>query len=562
MSDILANQPTNLREALRRAATDFPDRGVAIFDGRGRNVDRRSYADLFRLATDAAARFAALGVEANEPVLVAQPTSWEWMESWFGLLMRGAWPVASSGAGAMAAAESQFGKVEKVMGFIGARFVVASEAFHQQAKDLGYAFADRGVITLERLRTTNRAVQFSDATSDGGDVAFLQLTSGSTGLPRAVMISHRGTIHNPLASCEAIGAPHGEPAHHWAQCMVSWLPLYHDMGLIGCLMLPILTGLDSWLLRPPTFLARPKLWLDHLGSHGLCFAPSPNFGYQLCVERIRPSQLEGMDLGNWKSANTGAEMIRRETVDAFVEKFEPFGFRPETFQPCYGLAEGTLAVTFDLKGQGVRSVPAPTGVDGGFAMTDVVSNGEPIRDTRVEIRATDGSRLAEGSIGEICIKGPGVFLGYYNDPEATKATLTDGWFATGDLGFIQDRELYITGRTKDLLIVHGHNIMPDEIERLADTVTGGGGLMRSAAFSVARSAQGEEAVVVVEVAEADFDRLEAIGRDIKIQIGRTMGLPVADLVFVRRGRIPRTTSGKMQRGELRKKYLDGTLERL
>ena len=280
------------------------------------------------------------------------------------------------------------------------------------------------------------------------------------------------------------------------------------------------------------------------------------------MERIRPAQLEGIDLGNWRSANTGAEMIRRETVDAFVEAFEPFGFRPETFQPCYGLAEGTLAVTFDLRGQGVRTLPAPAGVDEGFGMTHVVSNGEPIRDTEAVIRAMDGTSLSEGSIGEVCIKGPGVFLGYYNDPEATRATLRDGWFATGDLGFIRDRELYITGRTKDLLIVHGQNIMPDEIERLADGVTGGGGLMRSAAFSVARGTAGEEAVLVVEVAEADPDRLEEIGREIKIQIGRTMGLPVTDLVFVRRGHIPRTTSGKMQRNELRRRYLDGSLDRL
>lgn len=562
MSDILANQPTNMRDALRRAAVDFPDRGVGIFDGRGRNVDRRTYAELYQTAVDAAARFAAVGIEPNEPVLVAMPTSWEWMESWFGLLMRGAWPVASSGTGAMAAAETQFEKVDKVMAKIGARRVVASEAFAEQAAGQSFSFTDNGIITLESLAKQTPAVGTYLGSSDGGDVAFLQLTSGSTGLPRAVMISHRGVIHNNLASTEAIGAPHGAPAHHWAHCMVSWLPVYHDMGLVGCLMLPMLTGLDTWLLRPPTFLARPKLWLQHLASHGPSFAPSPNFGYQLCVERIRTSDLEGMDLSNWRSANTGAEMIRRETTDTFIEKFGPLGFRPETFQPCYGLAEGTLAVTFDLKGEGVRTLPAPAGTDGGFSMTEVVSNGEPIRDTRIEIRAPDGTPLSEGHIGEICINGPGVFLGYYNDSEATESALRGGWFATGDLGFLHAGELYITGRTKDLLIVHGHNIMPDEIERLADGVTGGGGLMRSAAFSVARGSSGEEAVVVVEVAEADPDRLASLEREIKIKIGRTMGLPVADLVFVRRGRIPRTTSGKMQRGEVRRKYLDGTLERI
>jgi fatty-acyl-CoA synthase len=376
------------------------------------------------------------------------------------------------------------------------------------------------------------------------------------------MISHQGAIHNPLASTEAISKPTGEPVHAWADSVVSWLPLYHDMGLIGCLLLPMLNGLDCWLLRPTTFLARPKLWLRHLASHGRSFTPSPNFGYQLCVERSRPGDLEEVDLRGWRWALTGAEMVRPETTSAFIEAFEPRGFRPEAFMPCYGLAEATLAVTFDQRGEGVRTLPAPAGTDLGLAVSEVVSNGTPIRDTRVEVRAPDGTALPEGSIGEICIKGPGVFLGYYRDPDATEASLTDGWFATGDLGFLRSGELYITGRTKDLLIVRGHNIMPDEIERLADGVTGGGGLMRSAAFSVARGAAGEEAVVVVEVDGRDPDRLETLARDIRIAVGRTMGLPLADLVFVRRGRIPRTTSGKMQRGELRQRYLDGSLDRL
>ncbi len=563
MTTDIAGLPTNLREGLRRAALDVPHRGIAIFDGRGRSCDRRSYGALYRLACDSAARFAGLGIGRDEPVLVALPTSWEWMEAWFGLLLRGAWPVASSGAGAMAAAEAQFEKVDKVMAAIGARHVVASDAFQAQAAAQGFGFAREGVVTCERLHAAAPAAgDGALGHSDGGDVAFLQLTSGSTGVPRAVMITHQGAIHNPVASDEAIGAPFGEPMHRLTESMVSWLPLYHDMGLIGCLMLPLLCGLDTWLLRPETFLARPRLWLEHLGSHGGSFAPAPNFGYQLCVERISADKREGLDLSLWRAALTGAEMVRPETTGAFSAAFEPHGFRPEAFRPCYGLAEGTLAVTFDVEGSGVRTRPAPRGTDAGFAMTEVVSTGVPIRDTRVRIAAPDGGGLPEGEIGEVCIKGPGVFRGYYGDPEATAAVLRDGWFATGDLGFLEGGELYLTGRTKDLLIVHGHNIMPDEIERIADSVTGGGGLMRSAAFSVARGAAGEQAVVVVEIADHDPGRLAEIGHEIRVRIGRAMGLPVADLLFVRRGRIPRTTSGKMQRGELRQRYLDGTLERL
>jgi acyl-CoA synthetase (AMP-forming)/AMP-acid ligase II len=319
-------------------------------------------------------------------------------------------------------------------------------------------------------------------------------------------------------------------------------------------------GYELKLLRPQTFLARPMLWLRELGSNGLSFAPAPNFGYQLCVERIKPRDLDGVDLSNFKVALTGAEMVRRETADAFVETFAPFGFTPESLVPCYGLAEATLAVTFDERGRGVRTLPAPTGTDAGFGMSEVVSVGRPIRDTRVEIVAPDGRRLGADAIGEVCIKGPGVFAGYYRDDEATAASMDGDWYHSGDLGFLHRGELYLTGRIKDVLIVRGHNLMPDEIERLADGVTGGGGLMRSAAFSVARGPAGEEPILVVESANDDVDRLAVIAREIKIEIGRTLGLPIADVVFVRRGRIPRTTSGKMQRGEVRKRYLEGTLE--
>ncbi len=561
MSLVHSPWPTNLREALRRAAADFPHRGIGVFDGRGRAADRRGYPELLELALASASRLAGLGVGAGEPVLVALPTSWDWLEAWFGLLMLGAWPVASSGAGAMAAAEVQFEKVDRVMAAIGARHVVATEAFLGQALGQGFSFAEDRVLTVERLRAASSRVT-EEPSSDGDDIAFLQLTSGSTGTPRAVMIRHSGAIHNPMASVEAMGVPFGAPVDEWADAMVSWLPLYHDMGLIGCLMLPMLTGLDTWLLRPQTFLARPRLWLDHLGKHGTTFTPAPNFGYHLCLERIQPGQREGLDLSSWRIALTGAETVRAETAAGFCEAFAPCGFRPTAFQPCYGLAEGTLAVTFDIRGRGVRTLPAPAGTDVGLAASEVVSTGNPIRDTELRIAAPDGSSQPEGSIGELHIKGPGVFAGYYNEPEATAASLVDGWFATGDLGFISDGELYLTGRSKEILIVHGHNITPDEIERLADGVTGGGGLLRSAAFSISRGAAGEEAVVVVEIEERDPERLAELGRDIRVRVGRDMGLPLADLVFVRRGRIPRTTSGKMQRGELRRRYLSGTLERL
>ena len=560
MSDIFSNLPSDLREVVRRAAVDHADHGITIFDGRGRKSDRRSYAELHELATTAAARFDAMGIGPGEPVMVALPTSWEWVEAWMGLLFCGALPVASSGATGLAAADTQLGKVDQVMGAIGARHVVTSEGFRDQATAGGYDRASAGVITPEELSAAIPTPGFNPPAVGADDLAFLQLTSGSTGLPRAVMITHGGAVHNPAASTEGLSGQMHAPVQDWADCMVSWLPLYHDMGLVGCLLLPLLVGYELRLLRPQTFLARPMLWLRELGSNGRAFGPAPNFGYQLCVERIKPQQLEGIDLSNFKVATTGAEMVRRETADGFVEAFSPYGFAREAFLPCYGLAEATLAVTFDGQGKGVRTLPAPAATDAGFAMTEVVSVGRPIRDTRLKIVAPDGRDLGNDDIGEVCIDGPGVFAGYYLDEGATAESLIDGWYHTGDLGFLHDEELYLTGRIKDVLIVRGHNLMPDEIERLADGVTGGGGLRRSAAFSVARGAAGEEPVLVVEAGPSEIEQLDDIAREIKIQVGRALGLPLADVVFVRRGRIPRTTSGKMQRSEVRRKYVEGTLE--
>jgi acyl-CoA synthetase (AMP-forming)/AMP-acid ligase II len=560
MSDAFANLPSNLPQLIRRAAVDHPDRGISIFDGRGRTAERRTYAELYALAVEAAARFDALGVGPRQPVMVALPTSWEWMEAWLGLLLRGAWPVASAGATGLAAADVQLGKVDQVMAAMSARHVVTSEGFREQAKDGGYARAAAGAITSGELTSVSPTAGFTPPPVDAGDIAVLQLTSGSTGLPRAVMISHGNAVHNTAACDESATGQMRDPLHAWADSMTSWLPLYHDMGLVGCLLLPMLVGLELRLIRPPTFLARPMLWLRELGSHGFSFAPAPNFGYQLCLERIRPEQLDGADLSNFKVALTGAEMIRSQTASAFVESFAPFGFAPESFLPCYGLAEATLAVTFDDRGQGIRTLPAPPAADAGFALTDVVCVGRPVRDTHLRVTAPNGRELDVGEVGEVRIQGPGLFAGYFGDADATAESLVEGWYRTGDLGFLHRGELYLTGRIKDVLIVHGHNLMPDEIERLADGVTGGGGLLRSAAFSVAHGSAGEEAVLVVEANVDDPARLAEIEREIRIRIGRNLGLPVADVVFVRRGRIPRTTSGKMQRGEVRRRYLDGTLE--
>ena len=545
---------------LERAALHFPDRGVAVFDGRGRSYERRTYPDLLRAARAAAGKWAALGVAPGERVLVALPSSWAWLEAWLGASLLGALPVAVAPGAALGAGLAHLQKVDALLDRLGARYVLAGDGFRREAEAAGLgraAAAGLGFAELSGLAPAS----FAAPPIEPGATAFLQLTSGSTGLPRAVEIPHRAAVHNAWANDRAIGAPHGRPTHQYADAMVSWLPLHHDMGLIGCLFLSIFAGHDLWLFQGSTFLARPRLWLEHLGSHGTAFAPAPNFGYQLCLERLSAEERQGLDLSRWCDAMSGAEMVRPETVRGFEQAFGKHGFRPETFRPCYGLAEATLALTFDQEGRGARTLPLPggAGAGAGLALSEVVCCGGPIDDTTIEIRGPGGQALPEGEIGEVCAAGPGIFKGYWNDREATAEGLREGFLHTGDLGFLKAGELYITGRLKDILILRGHNLMPHEIEWIAEEVVGGGGALRSGAFSVARGSQGEEAVLVVETTERDPARLAELAGAIRGKVGSTLSLTLSDVKFVRRGKIPKTTSGKVQRRQLRALYLEGTL---
>lgn len=552
---------TTLNQALERAARDFPGKGFGVFDARGRRAQFFTFGALWDAASAMAGRMARAGLAAQEPIIIALPTSWDWLRCWWGAVLLGAYPLAVSSGTTLAAAEAGRFKLEQVRNHVGARLIVAQSAFRNQLLTAGQDNLANAMVTPDELDAM--PLQHVDKPGPHPDhLAFLQLTSGSTGRPRAVMIPHRAAIHNPLASSEAMGKPYGQDIHSITEAMVCWLPLHHDMGLIGCMMLPLLTGLNSWLMRPEAFLARPGVWLENLARYGQTFAPAPNFAYQLCLERLSTSDLSGLDLSGWRAALTGAEMVRLETVTAFCNHFAPFGFAPEALRPCYGLAECTLAVTFDSRGSGVRSQQLPCGADSSSPSSRVVSNGEPIRDTDIEIRDPSGACLPEGEIGEVCVRGPGMFLGYYRDEEATRDCFDGNWLRTGDLGFLRDGELYLTGRIKDLLIIRGQNMMPEDLERVADSVSGGGGLMRSAAFSITRGTAGEEAVLIVETQEREPERLHAMARDIRLAVANATGLPLADVAFVKRGKIPRTSSGKMQRSALRQHYQNGLLELL
>lgn len=544
------------------AAERFPENGFGFLDGRGRPGSRRSYPELVRSWKLAAAKLARLEVQPGEPVLVALPTSWTFFEAWFGALLAGARPVAISPPGGLGASEHHLAKLQSVVEKLGVRRLVCAEATQQEAERLDYRVVASAALTPAAIDALAPVGDWRAAAPDPEDIAFLQLTSGSTALPRAVMISHRAVVANTAAIDDAIAAPEGAGPKSWGGVAVSWLPLHHDMGLVGYVLYALHHGIDLWFLSARSFLGRPVSWLTALGSLGPTLCAAPNFGYQACVERVRAADIGGLDLRAWRAALVGAEMIRPHTLSAFRATFEACGFDHRVFRPCYGLAEATLTVTFDRCGAGIRTHTVPREGEELLGPREVASVGSPVEGTTIRVCAPDGTEAAAGRIGEVCVRGPGVFSGYYLEPEATAETLRDGWLRTGDLGFAADGELWLTGRIKDLIILNGQNVMPHEMEWVAEAVSGGGGTRRCGAFSVDPDGTGEKAVLVLEASEENVSALTALERDIRRHIGRTLGIPLLDLAFVRRGRIPRTTSGKVQRAELRRRYLDNALERI
>ncbi len=559
----------NIPEALERAARESPSAYIELADSRARSLGRFDFAQMHDRLREAAKRVRGLGVEPGDRVVVGLPSSWDWFDAWFGSHLAGALPVSIAPPGAIGSPRTQIEKTLEVARRIEARRVFVPPLFLEQLAglDLPEALRSQPLVTPEDLSkasaVTGRLPGFDAATQD---TAFLQLTSGSTGVPRAVMISHGNVLHHMALINDALTLPSGESTAEWLDTIVSWLPLYHDMGLIGQAFNSLLNGHNLHLLAPRSFLARPHLWLQMAARGGRVLLTGPNFGYQLCAERVQRSHLEGLDLSGIKQTLTGSEMVRAETVHSFSEMAAEFGFDPRTVVPCYGMAETTLAVSFDRRGRGVRTRSLPAEADSDYGLQEVVSNGAPALDTEIAIVGPDGSPRGPDKIGEVRVRGPGVFQGYWQDPDATAAALEDGWLRTGDLGFLDESgELYLTGRIKEILILHGQNLMPHELEWIADEISGSGGAQRSAAFSVTvpgKEGEGEQAVLLLESSEKNEDSLARLEHDVRSQIGRRLSIPLADLMLLRRGSLPKTSSGKVQRRLAREAYLRGELERL
>jgi acyl-CoA synthetase (AMP-forming)/AMP-acid ligase II len=387
-------------------------------------------------------------------------------------------------------------------------------------------------------------------------IAFLQYTSGATGNPKGVMLTHRNLIHNSEMICRSAG-------HHSRSVGIIWLPSYHDMGLIGGILQPVYRGFPTILMSPLHFLQRPLRWLQTVSRYRGTTSAGPNFAYDLCVRKITPEQRKGLDLSSWEVAFCGAEPIRTETLERFAECFAPCGFRREAFYPCYGLAEGTLIVSGGKK----EDPPIIKTLDNG---KNLVGCGRALRDQEIVIVDPEMMlRCASEQVGEIWVSGPSVAKGYWNRSEETRETFQaylkdtgEGPFLrTGDLGLLRDGELFVTGRLKDLIIIRGRNYYPQDIEKTVEQCCPVVRPGCCAAFTAELDSE-ERLVVVSEVDRRQSFDVRRVIRDIRKSISEQYDLNLQTVLFLQAGTIPKTSSGKIRRSECRRQYLAGTLEAL
>ncbi|GAA2600502.1 fatty acyl-AMP ligase [Actinomadura fulvescens] len=408
-------------------------------------------------------------------------------------------------------------------------------------------------------------------------LAFLQYTSGSTSEPKGVMVSHGNLLHNAEEIKRRI---HGRPD----TVGTGWVPHYHDMGLLGQFLQPLYLGCRYVFTSPITFVKRPVLWLELITRHRATIMLAPNFGYELCLRRVTDRQLEGLDLSSLRTAKNGAEPVRPATLRRMVERFGPVGFRPDVWMPCYGMAETTLLITGASFGKGavVRDFdadalthdlaiplddPLATGHPGERATRRLVGNGSAVTlDVRIVEPESRVVRPA-GHVGEIWVRGGSVAKGYWRRPSQTRETFhaftADGagpYLRTGDLGFVLDGELYVTGRIKDLIIVNGRNIHAHDLEEAAQSANPKA--RTSAAFSIDTGT--EQVVIVQEVGApaAGETPLSELAARTKTRVARAFDLPALSVVFAGRGAVRRTTSGKIQRGLTRQALLNGKITQL
>lgn len=562
---------STLVELLRYRAFHQPDQLAYTFllDGETETV-RLSYGELDRQARAIAAKLQSLGGTGSRALLL-YPPGLEFIAAFFGCLYAGVVAVPAYPP----RRNQNISRLQAIVSDAQAAVVLTTTS---ELTNIERRFAQNKELAALRWLVTdkiasNLASDWQETTVSRDTLAFLQYTSGTTGTPKGVMVSHGNLLHNSALIHKCF-------EHTPNSQGVIWLPLYHDMGLIGGVLQPLYGGFPVALMSPIDFLQKPFRWLQAISRYKSTTSGGPNFAYDLCVRKITSEQRSCLDLSSWEVAFTGAEPVRAQTLEQFAATFEPCGFRTEAFLPCYGMAETTLIVSGGVKTalpvvrqihgaalEGNQVVAAASQQEG---TRTIVGCGQSLLEQKIVIVDPESlTPCSTDKVGEIWVSGPSVAHGYWNRPEETKQTFYayladtgEGRFLrTGDLGFLQNGELFITGRIKDVIIIRGQNHYPQDIEL---TVEKSHPALRpgcGAVFTV--EVKGSERLVVVQEVERSYlrklDVNEVVG-NIRASVAAEHALQVYATVLVKTGTIPKTSSGKIQRHACRAGFLAGSLD--
>ena len=540
-------------------------RALAFVDDKGRESHGETFAEVQRGAQEVAGSLRVRNL-FQQPVILLYPTGPDFVHAFLGCMYSGAVAVPSP---LPTGRKYYLERVRHMLRDCGAALVLVEEQWKDRISEYLASEGVRGVevATLGELRMEG-AELWRDPAISAGDLTLLQYSSGSTGAPKGVMVDHANLVENS-AVLQARWGGHRDSVYG------SWLPLFHDMGLIGTLLQVFYLGCSGVFMAPITFVKRPHLWLRMISDYRVDIAGAPNFGYEHCLRQVRDDQIAGIDLSSWRVAFNGAEPVRAKTLARFSQRFQPFGFNPAAQTPSYGLAEATLCVAchdrdsihrvLEVDAEALnrhqRVVPAPNGHP--LVACGAVHNApRPAPEVRI-VDPDTLEALPEARVGEIWVSGASVARGYWGREADSDATFrariaAEGeteYLRTGDLGFVLQGEFYITGRLKDLIVFNGRNISPEDIERVAEEDSGMVDALGDAvAFAVDDSDQ-EVVVIIQELATNDLgaEALSQAARTIRTRVLSDIQVDVARLLFVPHRTLPRTTSGKKQRrqaGEL------------
>jgi fatty-acyl-CoA synthase len=568
MTDLI---PTPNDCALRRRLSDFDtftsaieyaarsDKGLNFHDMRGELERVYPYREMRDDGLAHAYRLAAAGIGKGDRVAIVAETGADFAALFCGAIYAGAWPVPLPLPTTFAGKESYIEQLANQLSSSDPRILLYPAEIAEMA---GEAAVRQGCEGIDWESFAQRPASETDLPrSSPEDICYLQYSSGSTRFPTGVAVTHRALLHNLYGHAAAVNLGGGHR-------VVSWLPWYHDMGLVGCLLSPIANQVSVDYLKTEHFARRPLAWLDLISrNEGDTLSYSPTFGYDICARRIssQSNVAERFDLSRWQLAGNGADMIRPDVMQNFVNAFAPAGFKASAFTPSYGLAEATLAVTIMPPGEGIqvelveeerlsgtrRDLSRPA------RYRAIVNCGKPLPDMEVEIRGENGRRKGDHRIGKIWCRGPSVMHSYFRNEQATNECLVGGWLDTGDMGYMADGYLFVVGRAKDMIIINGKNHWPQDIEWAVEQLPGfnHGDI---AAFAIETETGEEAAAVLVHCRVSDPDERLRLRDQIRDKVRSITGMNcVVELVPPRT--LPRTSSGKLSRAKAKRLYLSGEI---